>query len=178
MLDNQLIQLFRPLIQNGLISNGYPNVTVKQNYQPTQQGVNTGPTVYFNKISDRRYGFLKREDVYNTNTNQMVHTESQWYETTFQISALVIQDPKNISYTASDLVNIVAMIMQSDATRIALLNGGAGIYRITDVRNPYFLDDQDRWEASPSFDFTLTHEQVSSIIDPSTNSVVPGIYRV
>lgn len=178
MLDNQLIQLFVPIIQQGLIAAGYTNITTKAAYQPTQQGINTNATVYFFKLYDHRYGFLKRQDVWNANTNQMIHTETQNYETTFQISALVIQDPKNISYTASDLVNTVAQIMQSDATRQTLLNGGVGIYRITEVRNPYFVDDKGRFEASPSFDFTLTHQQISTTIDPVIQNIQPGIYPI
>ncbi len=176
MLDNQLIQLFLPLIQSGLVNAGYQNIITKADYQPTQQGTNTGPTVYFHKIRDKRYGFLKRDDTYSGGV--MTHTEIQQYETTFQVSALVIQNPLVISFTASDLVNIVAMIMQSDYTRIQLFNGGVGIYRVTDIRNPYFVDDKGRYEASPSFDFTLTHQQISSSIDPDTNVIVPGIYPI
>ena len=159
MTDNQLIRLFLPIINAGLLADGYDNVEVKQNYQPTQQGPNTDPTVYFFKVNSRRYGFLGRWDKWDSINNKMVHTEAQYMESTFQVSTLVRQSPyKPNAYTAADLANEVASIMQSDNTRDILNNSGVGILRITDIRNPYFVDDKDQFEASPSFDFTLTYE--------------------
>jgi hypothetical protein len=178
MLDNQLIELFLPVIQSGLAAGGYTDVVVKAGNQPTQQGINTGPTVYFYKLYDKRYGYLQRSHVYNVNTGHTNEIETQNYETTFQINALVLQDPKNISYTASDLVNRVAAIMQSDATRATLAASSVGIFRIQEVINPWFVDDKGRYEASPSFKFTLTHQQITSTIDPNTNVVNFGIYPV
>ncbi len=37
---------------------------------------------------------------------------------------------------------------------------------MTDVRNPYFLDDRRRNEASPSFDAVFTHKQVVRSVAP------------
>lgn len=159
MTDNQLIQLFLPIIQVGLIADGFPNVVTKQANQPTQQGINTSPTVYFYKVASKRYGFLGRWDKWDAVTSKMVHTESQYYETTFQVSALVRQFPITPNqYTASDLVNEVASIMQSDNTRDILNASGVGILRVKDISNPYFVDDRDQFEASPSFDFVLTSQ--------------------
>jgi hypothetical protein len=155
--DNDLIRLFLPIIQAGLIADGFSDVTVKQANQPTQQGVNSSPTVYFFKVSNKRYGFLGRFDKWNA--SEIVHTESQYYEITFQISALVRQFPITpTQYTASDLVNEVASIMQADTTLAILNNAGVGILRIMNILNPYFTDDKDQFEASPSFDFTLTYQ--------------------
>jgi hypothetical protein len=179
MNDNALIQLFLPIITSGLIAAGYTGVIVKQANQPTQQGVNTPPTVYFYKVGDHRYGFLRRSDEWDTINNIMVHTELQQYETTFQISALVLQNPLTPDqYTASDLVNEVAAIMQSDFTRVILFNADVGILRVTDVVNPYFTDDRDQFEASPSFDFILTHKQTRVTQDPVIDSYEYDIKRV
>ena len=167
MTDNELIRLFLPIINAGLVADGFVQVKVQQSNQPTMQGINTNPTVYFYKIGDRRFGWRKGEDVWDTINSIMVHTELQYYETTFQISALVLQSPKNPSqYTASDLVNEVAAILQSDNTIQTLEAQSVGILRVTDVRNPYFMDDRDNFEASPSFDFTLTHQQIRISGDP------------
>jgi hypothetical protein len=167
MTDNQLIQLFFPIIQTGLVTNGFPNVIVKQANQPTQQGVNTGPTVYFFKVSSKRYGFLGRKDRWDSDAETMIHTESQYYETTFQVSALVQQNPKTPNqYTASDLVNEVASILQSDNTIDTFNESGIGILRVTDLVNPYFVDDRDQFEASPSFDFVLISQASRVSIDP------------
>jgi hypothetical protein len=179
MTDNQLIKLFRPIVVAGLAALGYSSVGVVQNNQPTVQGAATGPTVYFYKIGDKRYGFLERSDAYNSEDNDFVHTETQKYETTFQVSALVRQDPAvTTSYTASDLVNAVAMILASDAARETMLAAGVGILRVMDVRNPYFLDDHDQFEASPSFDFVLTYDRTIQTTVPVVESVMPGIYGI
>jgi len=160
VVDNDLIRLFLPIITAGLTAAGYAGVIVKQSNQPTQQGVPTAPTVFFSKVGDHRYGFLQRSDEWDEDEELMVHTEVQAYETTFQISALALQDPADTSlYTASDLVNEVAAIMQSDATRETLKAGGVYILRVQDVTNPYFVDDGDNFEAMPSFDFILSHKQ-------------------
>lgn len=179
MTDNDLIRLFLPIINAGLLADGYTNVVVKQANQPTQQGINTGPTVYFFKIGNKRYGFLGRLDEWDSDNSEMVHTETQYYETTFQISALVLQNVHNTStYTASDLVNEVASIMQSDAARDIMIASGVGILRVTDIVNPYFVDDRDNFEASPSFDFTLTYQQTRVSVNPAIDDIELNINRV
>lgn len=177
MTDNELIRLFRPIIIDGLVDAGYVDVPVKQFNQPTQQGVNSGPAVYFSKLYDKRYGFLRRNSRWVV--NEMVHNEEQSYETTFQIMALARQNPSDTALpTASDLVNEVAAIMQSDKAIKILNDADVGILRVMDVRNPYFTDDQDIFEASPSFDFTLVHGQTRISQDNIVDEFDYGIYSV
>ena len=186
---NDLIQIFLPALQYG-ISNFFQSapipgsvwagpVTVKQMFQPTMQGVNTGPTIYFYKVGDHRYGFLGRHDKWDVPTSTMYHTENQLYETTFQISAWVINDP-NLpnSYTASDLVTGAAMVMQSDYMANILNTAGVGILRITEQRNLQFIDDRGYYEQSPSFDFTLTYTQSIVTTTPVIASTTFDIYPV
>ena len=116
--DNSLIQIFLPIINAGLIADGFTGVVVKQANQPTMQGIPTSPTIYFFKVANKRYGFLGCSDQWNSNTSQMDHSESQYYESTWQMQSLVLQDPTTPNqYTASDLINEVASIMQSDSTQ-------------------------------------------------------------
>lgn len=179
MNDANLIELFRPIIVTGLVSAGYADVNVLQANQPTQQGVPTTPSIFFYKLGDRRYGFLRRDDVWNRGTSQMEHIETQFYETTFQVSALVLQNVLATNgYTASDLLNEVAMIMQSDRTRAILKQADVAILRVTDVRNPYFTDDRDQFEASPSFDFVLTHSQIRESVNATVDTIELDVYRV
>ena len=179
MKDNDLIRVFLPIIQNALIEQGYTNVQVKQSNQPTLQGANTAPTVYFYKLSDKRYGFLYRKDEYDEIEEVMRHTEEQWYETSFQLQAWVRQRPITPNqYTASDLVNEVAAILQSDSTLSQLAANDIGILRIMDIRNPYYTDDRDEFEASPSFDFILTHRQTRITEIPVVDSDILNIKRV
>lgn len=160
MTDNDLIKAFKPIISSMLSANGVTDCPVIAANQPTRQGVQVNKAVYFTKIGDKRYGFVKRGDKLDVHNNKFIHTETQPYETTFQINALSIQSASDTSaHTASDLVNLVSSIMQSDYARETLKAKGIGIIRVTDVRNPYFIDDKDRYEASPSFDFTLLYNR-------------------
>lgn len=178
MRDNELIRVFLPIIRNGLEDAGFINVGVQSAYQPTMQSINTNPTVFFYKIGDHRYGFVRRDDKWDADLQEMIHTEEQWYETTFQVSALVIAQPTAPSYTASDLVNETAAILQSSVALNTFKANNMGILRITDIRNPYFTDDRDRYEASPSFDFILTHSQTRISTTPVISSYEFNIYRV
>lgn len=179
MTDNDLIRTFLPLVKNGLAVVPYQDVAVKQNWQPTAQGANTQPTVYFHKLGDKRYGFTGRYDDYNSVTNRFDHSEIQCYETTFQVSTLVRQNPKvTDSFTAADLLNQVAMILNSDTTRFAMASKGVGLLRIIEVPNPYFNDDRDQFEASPSFDFILTHNRIYAAVVPVVDYYELEIKRV
>lgn len=168
MLDNQLIALIISTIIGQEAIADIAGTPIKQAFQPTNQGVNTQPTAYLHKVGDRRYGFRQTQDVWDAINSVMVHQETQQYETTFQISTLATQNPADTSqYTASDILNLIAYILQSAKTVAILQAQGVGILRVSDVRNPYFTDDRDRFEASPSMDFTLTHKQVITSTVPS-----------
>ncbi len=109
----------------------------------------------------------------------LIHTETEQYETTFQISALATQDPSNInSLTASDILNYIAGILQSRATIATFEAQGVGILNVQDVRNPYFKDDRDLNEASPNFDFTLTHKNAIVTTMPIISSETIQILQV
>jgi len=167
MLDNELIALIRATIIAQEAAAGIPGLPIKQAFQPTQQGANTEPTGYLYKIGDRRVGFPRVSDAWDEQNSRMVHTELQKYETTFQFSALATQDPKAPrQYTASDVLNLAAYTLQSSAAIAAFEARGVGVLRVTDVRNPNFLDDRQRFEASPSFDATFTHDRVVVTTSP------------
>ena len=177
--DNELIRLFLPVINADLIEREFLDVTVKQSNQPPIQGANSGSTVYFYKLFDKRFGWVRKNSEWDADSEAMVHTEMQMYETTFQISAMVRQNPLNTSkYTASDLINEVASIMQSDSTIRTFANSDVGVLRITDIQNPYFKDDYENFEAFASFDFTLTHRQTRVTVEPVVQSVELKLYRV
>lgn len=231
MLDNQLFKIILELLDAGLASLGQSQIETQQNYQSTQQGANTGPTIYVYKIGpDTNIGWPERSTVqslgqssfrgsiagnvltvrqvtagsiklyqgltgaglpaglcissFETGTggsgtyllNQavpaavalqqmatapaFVRITTQQKASKFQATALATQDPAATeSLTASDIANLGCFVMQSVPTIQALEAQGMGILYIPDVRNPYFTDDRLRYEASPSFDFTLTHKQ-------------------
>lgn len=179
MQDNTLIALVISTLIAGEAAAGIPGTPIAQAFQPTMEGTNSVPTAYLHKIGDRRYGFLARNDVWNQTSSTLVHTEDQKYETTFQLSFLATQNPTTpTQLTASDFLNLCAAILQSDVAIATFQAAGAGIERITDVRNAYFTDDRQQYEALPSFDFIMVHDQIITTTTPVLESVEIDVYAI
>lgn len=180
MNDKQMAALFRTEVLPRMAAQpDLAGVELARKYQPRQQGAATGPIVYFFKIGDHRYGSTKREHLYNEAGVVFDSTDRQQYETTYQFAAWVPQRPQDVAaLTESDVLNIVSAIMQSDALIAAFRAAGVGIQRVTDVRNPYFVDERDRFEAEPSFDIVLTHYRNLSSTLPGVDTYEANIYRV
>lgn len=169
MRDLELFILLKATIEAAEPDFGIPlvnsaaSVPVLQSFQPTQQGVPTGPCIFMDLIGTQHVGQPYRADYLDEDVDPavFVHEETQQLVSRFQISALATQDPRSLTqYTAEDLVNLVAMILKNSQTIAALEEVGCGITIGKDVRNPKFLDDRDRFEASPSFDFNISHKLI------------------
>lgn len=179
MNDNDVIAIIIGILEAGFTSLSIPNVTVLQNYQPTQQGVIETPAIYLHKIDAPRYGFPGRQHVYNSVDEDFDTTETIWRTPTYQVNALAQQDPSDIaSLTASDYVEAAAHILQTEATRQTLLQSNIGITRIRDIRIQYFVNDKDRHEQEPSFDFTLSYRREFISKTPAIVGHRAGINRV
>lgn len=179
MHDNELYKEIAAVLNAGLTANDISGVTIAQDYQPTNQGVISGRAFYLNKVpGDRRFGFPYRANVWDQDEGVMVNTFVQQYESTFQLTAQSIQDPSALSLTASDLANYAATFLQTDYAVQYFLSKGIGILRITEVRNPSFINDKNHFEQSPNFDFTLTHEQVIISSSPVVEKFEYNIKRV
>lgn len=114
-----------------------------------------------------------------TSIGAWVYIETEVYASTFQCSALATQNPANIeSLTASDIANLAAYVLQSASVIAAFEAQCVGVLRIPLVRNPYFSDDRQRYEASPSFDFTITHQQTIITTVPIVTETEFNIDRV
>jgi hypothetical protein len=184
MNDYDLVQLFAPIIESGLLAQNI-KATVVQGNMPRQEGAEKtsgakkGNEIIFTKITDHRNGYPLRLDVYNNITDSFDHTEIQYYEAQWQVNALVIQNPKTPTMlTASDVLNMVSLILQTSDTVTTLNNADVGIYRITDVRNPYFKDDRDRFQASPSFDFILNYKRAIIIGNPKISAFEYNLFPI
>lgn len=136
---------------------------VKRNYQPTKQGANSQPTIYFSLVSQRRYGYLQREDI--PNGEVMRHIEKQQYEAIIQFTGQVLEGA-DTSIRTTDLLNEAAYILQRDTTRLSLRDKGIGIQRATDIRQVFNTDEQDKYQSTPSFDLTITHFQTRESTSP------------
>lgn len=179
MTDNQIYAILFPLIKGGLTSRGVTGVEVLQNAQPTQQGTPSGPAVFLSMLRPVPRGHVRRDSVYDRDTGVMSETELQTYEQTYQVNALSAQDPTDVNkLTASDLVKVVRQIVQSSAFIASIRASGLGILRVNELRNPAFVNDKDRFEYSPSFDFTLTYDELYTTGAPVVETVEYNINRV
>lgn len=179
MLDNPLNALIITILNTGLAARSLSSILVKQKNQPTQQGANTLPTLYFFKITDYPYGFLKRTNEWDENSLTEVHKEQQTYLTSYQIDALAIQDPAaTTGLTAADIVKTAKGILESDDARETFKQNDVQILKIRDIRNPVFKDDRNQFEASPSFDFTLSHSDTIISASQILQNINISSYRV
>lgn len=171
MTDNALAILIRSTLLQLLASQGITDMRVLAAYQPTGQG-REGRAIYFFPITDTRYGWQQRKDIYDDATGGQVHIETQLIESQFQVQGLAPTDPANIeAMTAKDITNLAAMLISSQPFIQALSAQGVGLQRITAIRSPFFVNDQGQFEASPSFDFTVSHKRSITQITPSIESV-------
>lgn len=155
------------------------NVVAKRANQPRQEGANSQDTAYISRINSRRYGFQGRKDEYDDVNDVFVHTETYIIESVYQVSVEADDNPSDeTQITSFDIAQELAGRLQTIATRLNLKNQGVNIIRITEVRTPYFLNDADRFEGEPSFDFTISYEQdiISSV--PAVADLEDNIYRV
>ncbi|POP42327.1 hypothetical protein CHU32_03575 [Superficieibacter electus] len=179
MRENDLNTMLRCVLLDGLAARQLTSVAVKRSNQPTDQGPDSGPCLYFFVVNHHRYGSPQRSDEWDKEKEMMIHTESQWIETTYQITGSVLQNPADLeSPTANDLIFHASGILQSDNAISQLRKSDVGIYRITENRNIFFKNDRDQYEASPSFDITLTHKDITVTTTPVISSVEAKIIRV
>ena len=185
MFDNQIMAVIVPQLTDALaqwvVGTNYAveRPIVKQSFQPTQQGVPTAPTVFIHKIMDNRFGFPQEAYKWNEGLQRMVNTTTEIMRTTYQVNALFIQDPANtVQLTAGDLVNASAQILQSDFMVEILRENGIGLERVTQITTTYFQDDRDRHETSPSFDFTITHKNITIRHAPIVSTIEEGIFPI
>lgn len=178
MMDNEIYAAIIPIIARGFIDCGISGVTVKQANQPTQQGANSGPTCYLSKIGNRRYGSPKRADDFDGVTGAFEHRETQFYESQFQVTCLSKQGAATKNQpTADDILQGAIYGLQSDSGLSALRAAGLGTLRITESNNPPFQDDERLFEYSPSFTFTVLHEQDIVTATPAVESYEYRIAR-
>lgn len=148
-------------------------LAIKQSNQLRAAGRPTTRALLLDKVGDYRYGQVKREDVPDpVEPLLMIHRETQIYETRVRINGMAAPPPvrgapPGNEPSASDLLNRAAAVLQSDTGMAALRAAGIAPLRITEVRNPTFRNDQDQFEASPSFDFLFQHDQVTVTTTPA-----------
>lgn len=179
MNDTQVIILLIQILRQALDGMGLNDVQILQDFQPTQQGIPEARVVYIHKLTPKRYGHPIETPVYNSNTGEFDVTEGFWRVVPWQISTRAQQDPEDLTgLTAADLADTVADILQMSSTRQTLLTNNIGIERITEVRLLYEQNEKDRFEQTPSFDFTLSYKKTYVSTVPAVDAVECNINRV
>lgn len=183
--DNPIIELILTVLNGQLADVGLAGTVIVKAYQSVRQGVELSPgytetkAAYLVKLYDKRDGFPEEDYVWDEVNQVETRTQTQVYHSTFQLTTLAVQTPGNTTQlTASDTANLISALLQNQETMALFQAQGVGILAITDIRNPYFLDDRDRYEASPSFDFTLVHKQVLTKSVPYSDTVTVTLLPV
>lgn len=178
MNDMQLRSAIRTALLPRLVARGFTGVAVKAGNQRLQQGAETAPTIYMDRLPSLNVGHPDRSESWDNTLGQM-HTEEQIVATTFQFMSLVTQDQTNTSsYSAGDLARAASQIMQSDAVLAQLRQAGIATERVTEIRNPYYTDDRNQFAETPSFDVTFTYTESHTESIEVLQSAESGVYRV
>ena len=160
MLDNQIYQVLISAINQILVdqSSIYPalqNALVRQSYQPTQQSVKNQPCIFVSKVTNPQFGWGIN---YIANTSE--REQVQYAESTYQVVALLQQDPADInSLTANDLVTLVSDMLQSYDIIRSLRGQGLAIQRVSSISGGHFVNDKDRYELDPGFQITFNYHR-------------------
>ena len=177
MNEKGLDTLIRDELLKGLARYGVTDIPVKQGYQPTTQG-RLDKCIYFWALPDIPEGWQYRKHKAD-DAGQISTTETQIIATSYQMGALIPDDPSDADQkTAKDITVLARMVVQSQPFVIAMTKAGVGVRRPSEVRNPQFVNDQDQYEYQPSFDFTVTHKQVIIQLTNSIERVEVNIHRV
>ena len=173
MNDKQLRALIVTQLTAGLVRAGITLPVIAGN-QPTTQG-REDEGIYFFQIADAASGWQSR--TYSPNSlPTMPMQDTQRVETAFQVEALVMDDPASTtSLTALDVLHVARMVIGSLPFVQAMQSSGVGVQNPSNVRAPYFQNDRDQFEMSPSFDFTVSHKRA---IIQSVNSIGSGEFDI
>ncbi len=172
MNDNALYTLIKTTIDAQLADVGLAGLVTAKAYQDIRQGTEATTAAYFTKLFDVFDGMPEEDCEWDSVHSVETRTQTQVVQSTFQLIGLAIQTPGNLTQlTASDTANLIAGILKTPETMAAFQAVGVGLVSLNQSRNPYFIDDKERYEASANFDFVLTHKQVITKSVPYTDTV-------
>lgn len=172
MNESAIAALLISVLNTGLALRGV-SASVKQDYQPTQQGIPSTAVILFHHVSTVPIGWPAKEEVYNAAAQAMAHTETQNRESRYQLSALAPQSPgAPAALTAADYVLAAQAVLQSDATINTLAASNVGVRHAGPSTSVWFQDDRNRNQESPSFDIILSHQDVFTYSVPILNESI------
>lgn len=174
MTDEQFRATIRSILLERMADVGLTDYRVLAEYQPTSQGRDRN-AIYFFTVSDSRHGWQGRKYSFPATAPDGQAVESQQMQTTLQFGAFVTPGG---SFTALDLVNDAAMLINSMAFAESAHESGIGVQRVTSIRIPHFKNAEDRFEPSPSFDVTFSYYRSIAPSAKFLDTLLPAIHRV
>ena len=172
----ELFTLVKGILDAGLAAQSLSSIVVKRGNQSTQQGIVNGPAVYFWPIDGVKYGFQGREDKYNSTAGTFTHTEKSRHETTIQFNCLATTGDNQT--TSADIASICAALLQTESAIATMVSADVGVLRIGNIRNLVFLDDQNNYKHSASFDAVFVHHRKLIATVPAIESITFNADRV
>ena len=159
MLNNDIIRIVKPKLEEMLLELYLVEAKFKQGFQRLKVGANIDNVVYYYPTANTNIGLPKRSSFFDNDSGKMNYQEKQILETTFQINSLV---PENDIITATDLLVYVRIIFEHLDFINYLKDNNLSIYKPTAIRSGWFETDNGGYENNPSFDVTFHHEQVTN----------------
>jgi len=176
MLDSALQALLMSTLEAGLTARAITGVTVKQNNQPRQAAVPTGPTVFFSSGSRKKYGWPQARDTYDKPSDTLTTTKIQIVHTKFQVAALCPTGAATpYAYTSSDLVSIASDILQDEDARVMYVANDCNVFRVNDLPGIWFQDDKAQNVLWASFDIIFTHKDTTTKIVAPITTFTPKV---
>lgn len=177
MNDKALFTAFATGLNEALAMYGIPFEVIK-GFQPTKQGrVDDG--IYYTDLGVVRIGFQQRDYSDDVQGSGLVMTDTLPVAKMIQINTYVKDNPQDMNQiTAMDLCEKVAMVVSSWAFVDKMRKHGIGVEKPTEVLQPNFLNEQDQFEANPSFTFIITLPKSISTNVGAVSEVQHHIHRI
>lgn len=158
-------------IQAGLTQLEMTNWSIIQGAQSVVHPL-ARPTFVLTFISNNRYGWQHSKDTYAN--GKFIHKEFIYQTINFQLTAFKLD--RNNQESAMDASVKLAMFLNSEAAINSLQAQGLGISRIGEIRGGIWINDSDRYEQSPSFDFDISlRQELASYVEPASS--IEGIIK-
>lgn len=175
MLDNELFIAIRLELLARLAEYNVHDLTdvkVKRSFQPTQQATSNDRVIFIHRVDNPQPG---GGIVYNGTTR----IEQKFKRASFQFDCLAPFNPADTSaLLPGDILTIAADLIQSYKGIRNLRAKGVKIERVTDVRPSRFVNDQEQFEMSPSFDLTVNYQHDYETDIPEVTRVDEKLYGV
>jgi hypothetical protein len=159
--ENQIWKDIIDSVNAGLVAFSVTGWTVQQSGQPSKTTLNA-PTIWIDKVSDKRYGSQSRRPIYANSV--LKEKKTAYHETVFQITGRKIRNPKTdttSTQTSTDVLNLLVDYFNGQEGIDQIATVGMGSIRVTEVRTPSSISDSGLFERDPSFDITVSYAQES-----------------